>query len=43
MNWIFGLYVVYGLVQVNLRTVDKSCGTPGISSVCYRSYMCESI
>jgi hypothetical protein len=27
MNW---LYVVYGLVQVNLKTVDKSCGTPCI-------------
>jgi hypothetical protein len=28
MNWIFRLYVVYGLVQVNMKTVDKSCVTP---------------
>jgi hypothetical protein len=25
MNCMLGLYVVYGLVQVNLKTVDKSC------------------
>jgi hypothetical protein len=23
---LFGLYVAYGLVQVNLKTEDKSCG-----------------
>jgi hypothetical protein len=28
MKWIFGLYVAYGLVQINLKTVDKACGTP---------------
>jgi hypothetical protein len=26
INLIFGLYVAYGLVQVNLKTEDKTCG-----------------
>jgi hypothetical protein len=28
MNPIFMLYVAYGVFQVNMKTVDKSCGTP---------------
>jgi hypothetical protein len=28
MNCNYGLYVVYGLVQINMKTVDKSSGTP---------------
>jgi hypothetical protein len=31
MNWIFGLYMMaIVLVQVNMKTVVKSCGTPCI-------------
>jgi hypothetical protein len=26
LNPFLGLYVAYGLVQVNQKTVDKSCG-----------------
>jgi hypothetical protein len=39
MNWIFGLHVVYGLVQVNLKSVDMSFGTPCTLSVLIKRYL----
>jgi hypothetical protein len=42
-------YVVYGLVQVNMKTVDKCCGTPYVymrpaffGGYQYTEYICST-